>query len=228
MACNAGPDIIEDGLVLCLDAGNKLSYPGTGTAWADLVGGNDGTLNNMENNFDSANKGGLVFDGANEYINCGSVPVSSAEFSVEILFKWDDYNTSDIGFLIAGANEKIELHTGGGAGTNGLRWIPYNFYQNNSTDAVIDAANIITSGLNHVVFTAKNSSTSKAYKSGSLFATSTSTGTGSFSSQTINIGRRNANQYFFDGNIYFTRIYSRALTADEVRQNYEATVGRFT
>ena len=33
MACNAGPDIIEDGLVLCLDAGNNNSYP---EVWDDL------------------------------------------------------------------------------------------------------------------------------------------------------------------------------------------------
>ena len=36
MACNAGPDIIEDGLVLCLDAANINSYPKSGTTWSDL------------------------------------------------------------------------------------------------------------------------------------------------------------------------------------------------
>ena len=46
MAINAGPDIVEDGLVLCLDAANINSYPKTGTTWTDLKGGNNGTLNN--------------------------------------------------------------------------------------------------------------------------------------------------------------------------------------
>jgi hypothetical protein len=29
----AGPEVVEDGLVLCLDAGNPKSYPGSGTTW---------------------------------------------------------------------------------------------------------------------------------------------------------------------------------------------------
>jgi len=36
MACHAGPNLEEDGLVLCLDAGNAKSYPGSGTIWKDL------------------------------------------------------------------------------------------------------------------------------------------------------------------------------------------------
>ena len=48
MGCSSGPDIIEDGLVLCLDAGSKRSYPGTGSTWTDLKGVNNGTLTNMD------------------------------------------------------------------------------------------------------------------------------------------------------------------------------------
>ena len=47
MALAHSPRIITDGLVLCLDAGNTKSYPGSGTAWSDLSGqGNNGTLTN--------------------------------------------------------------------------------------------------------------------------------------------------------------------------------------
>lgn len=47
MAAHGGPNIVEDGLVLYLDAANKKSYPGSGTVWKDLSGnGNDGTLTN--------------------------------------------------------------------------------------------------------------------------------------------------------------------------------------
>ena len=69
MACNAGPDIIEDGLVLCLDAANINSYPKSGTTWSDLAGANDGTMENMTSaNYGSDNGGVLSFDGTNEYI----------------------------------------------------------------------------------------------------------------------------------------------------------------
>ena len=61
MGCSSGPDIIQDGLVLCLDAASKRSYPGTGTVWTDLKGGNNGTLTNMDAaHFSSDNVGGLT------------------------------------------------------------------------------------------------------------------------------------------------------------------------
>jgi hypothetical protein len=39
MAYFHSPRIVTDGLVLCLDAGNPKSYPGSGTTWYDLSGG---------------------------------------------------------------------------------------------------------------------------------------------------------------------------------------------
>ena len=40
MTVYGGPDIITDGLVLHLDAGNSKSYPGSGSTWYDLSGNN--------------------------------------------------------------------------------------------------------------------------------------------------------------------------------------------
>ena len=37
MSAAAGPDIIENGLILCLDAANRASYSSVGTAWNDLT-----------------------------------------------------------------------------------------------------------------------------------------------------------------------------------------------
>ena len=37
MGTTYNPAIVTDGLVLCLDAANKRSYPGTGTTWSDLT-----------------------------------------------------------------------------------------------------------------------------------------------------------------------------------------------
>lgn len=61
MALAHSPKIITDGLVLCLDAGNTKSYPGSGTTWTDLSGqGNNGTItgavySNGYFDFDAAN-----------------------------------------------------------------------------------------------------------------------------------------------------------------------------
>lgn len=37
MSANAGVDIVENGLALFIDAGNRRSYPGTGTIWYNLA-----------------------------------------------------------------------------------------------------------------------------------------------------------------------------------------------
>ena len=38
MGLSHSPKIVTNGLVLCLDAANPKSYPGSGTAWTDLSG----------------------------------------------------------------------------------------------------------------------------------------------------------------------------------------------
>jgi len=45
MASSGFSNIVSNGLVLCLDAANTKSYPGSGTTWSDLSSnGNNGTL----------------------------------------------------------------------------------------------------------------------------------------------------------------------------------------
>jgi hypothetical protein len=79
MATNYSPKIITDGLVLSLDAADKNSYPGSGTAWSDLSpNGNDGTLTNGPT-FDSGHGGSIVFDGTNDYISLGVSFISTGE-----------------------------------------------------------------------------------------------------------------------------------------------------
>ena len=66
--------IVTDGLVLRLDAGNRNSYPGSGTTWTDLSGnGNNGTLSATSIGYNSANGGSLVFDGTDDYVNLSFV-----------------------------------------------------------------------------------------------------------------------------------------------------------
>ena len=57
MGTSYNPRIVTDGLILCLDAANKRSYPGAGNTWTDLSGrGNHFTLSGpvfSENNASS-------------------------------------------------------------------------------------------------------------------------------------------------------------------------------
>ena len=82
MGLSHSPRIVTDGLVFCVDAGDKMSYPGAGTTWTDLSKNrNNGTLTNGPT-FNSANGGSIVFDGTNDYAN-----MSNFNF-----FNYCDYN----------------------------------------------------------------------------------------------------------------------------------------
>ena len=69
MGLSHSPRIVTDGLVFCVDAGDKMSYPGAGTTWADLSKqGNNGTLINGPT-FSNEGNGSILCDGTNDYIN---------------------------------------------------------------------------------------------------------------------------------------------------------------
>ena len=223
-----GENIITNGLVLYLDAGYRTSYPTTGTTWNNVSGisGGTGTLTNGPT-YDSANGGSIVFDGIDDYIYNGNIPLSSNTFTIEIVFSWDGYNTDGLDFLTAGVDEQLEIHTGGASGVNGLRFIPYDF-QGSGKQGSIDANNIISSGINHITFTAGYTSLSTVYKNGIFFKSSDTASTTPLNlNQTFNIGRRQSNQYFLDGKVYLVKIYNRVLNEYEVLQNFNATKSRF-
>ena len=63
------PQIVTNGLVLCLDAGDVQSYSGSGTTWADRSGnGNNGSIINSPT-FSSDNNGNFAFDATDEYVS---------------------------------------------------------------------------------------------------------------------------------------------------------------
>ena len=65
--------MIQDGLVLALDASDRNSYVSGSTTWTDLSGiNNNGTLVNGPT-FNSSNGGNIVFDGTNDYVTCGTL-----------------------------------------------------------------------------------------------------------------------------------------------------------
>ncbi len=85
------PRTVTDGLVLALDAGNTKSYPGSGTAWTDLIGSNNGTLTNGPT-YNSDNGGSIVFDGTNDYVTISDdsdFTFGTGDLTVEAWFKPD-------------------------------------------------------------------------------------------------------------------------------------------
>lgn len=68
MSFNFSPRIVTDKLVFCLDAANKNSYPGGGTAWNPVVNKYDYDVSLINGpTFSNENLGTIVFDGTDDY-----------------------------------------------------------------------------------------------------------------------------------------------------------------
>ena len=91
MGAVASTNVVTDGLVACWDAANRRSYPGAGTTWTDVVGGNEGTLENMDTGGFDSQKGGVIeFDGTDESVDPGSnliLPDGRNPFTISLWLK---------------------------------------------------------------------------------------------------------------------------------------------
>ena len=232
MAITYSPKIVTNGLVLCLDAANPRSYPGTGTSWSDLSGnGNNGTLVNGVG-YSSDNLGSLVFDGVDDRINVSPENFNLSEFSINIWFKTNNI-TSDYlrlihkgdtsgatrGFLIANSNINGKL--------------VFLYQPNYTTGEILKRSTFfLTTGIYYCVTMTYNSSLGiKIYLNGNEDAGETSTSPDvNWSSNTGNnfsIGSRAGGTQHYNGNISQVQVYNRALSAQEVQQNFLATKGRY-
>ena len=218
-----GGRIVTDGLVLMLDAGNEKSYPGTGTTWSDLSGnGNNGTLVNGVG-YNSGNGGILTFDGSNDRVDGVHNDQLNILGSITIECWFRVTNTR---------SDWVRIF---GKGTSSLRNVGLWYHQSSSYflyqrygTSTMNAQYNATVSLNtwyHMVGTSDNNN-HKLYINNIVRATS-STGTTFYSNtDPYRIGYGNIHTYHI-GNVSNCRIYNRALTADEVAQNFNATRHRF-
>ena len=220
------PSCVTNGLVLYLDAGNIKSYPGSGTTWTDLSGnGNTGTLVNGPT-YDSANGGSLVFDGSNNYVSTSNIANNLSAFTVSCVFKT---NYSGIQFLVA---KLVNYSSGAGWGLflnsgsirfilqeNGSNWGVYYTATGYANNLWHHATAVITGGL-----------LSAMYVDGVAIGTTLVTGTAwtSYSNTVqVRVGTDAAPEFFFKGNISLPQVFTRALSATEILQNFSALRGRF-
>lgn len=219
-------NIVKDGLVLCLDAAKRDSYPGNGTVWSDISGfQNNGTLTNGPT-YNSANGGSIVFDGINDYIQCSAVTsFISAATRFTISF-WGFPNAINrflsIGYFISSANR---INVG--------PWNDGNIYFNVGGNA-FGLTSYVANQWQNFTMTFDGSQTGnqnrlQGYINGNI-QTLTYVGTIPSISGTITdffIGYLDSFSSYADGRIATVQIYNRALTASEVLQNYNATKGRY-
>ena len=226
MASKGGPDIVENGLTLFLDASNIRSYPGSGTTWSDLSGnGNNGTLTNGPT-FSAGNLGSIVFDGTNDYVDMGSstycnlinisVSVWVRVTSASGVFLGRYYNTTINGFFMYYDVASTKFSVDG----------------RESSAAYLSRPTTNTYPLNNwynVTWT-KSANIWSIYVNGSLDVSSAlGNGTTPFSNNIMWLGGlyQPPEVYYYSSNLSNVQIYNRVLTAAEVLQNYNATKSRF-
>lgn len=231
MAVHGGPNIVEDDLVLCLDAANAKSYTGIGTAWTDISGnGNNITLSSSGISYDSTDGGGsIVFDGTDGK-GSNSLSIDNIDDNGGSLEVWCKITDTSSYRHIAGWRDSDKFYM-------------LLLYNNGSMEARADGAgshvDIVSSDYgtsfwadnwNQIVLTLNRSDNkTRFYLNGSLVDTSSSTvgamGTNNLFElmKTADLGSATS-----AGKLSQVRVYSgKVLSAAEVKQNYDAVKIRF-
>jgi len=243
-------NIVTSGLVLNLDAAKRDSYPGSGTTWRDISGnGNNGTLTNGPT-FNSDNYGSIVFDGVDDYVNCGNIlnsimsgagkqftyncsftPQSSQN---QILFgKYADSSTlvdeRQFGVFTrdSGTGFKVDVIFA----TNGLPGFT-NLVRSDST-LTLNVPNIISvtyddnqpTSLDKVNIWINGVLSPKTLVVNASFGPITE-GTAQFGIG-ASIASTGATFYRYTGKVFSLNLYARALSTQEILQNYNATKTRY-
>jgi len=233
-------NIVTDGLVLNLDAGYVPSYPTSGTTWHDLSGnGNDGSLVNGP----IYSGGSMVFDGVDDTVIIqNSVSLSSfteISFNFWIRFYNLDYeNNTGVLYSFLRKGDVDDPPTDPPTPHYGF-WVSYDnrlnrnlfsyFAFGNDAGGWNGGGNSFTS----VRYTFNNnqwyniSATVDSEELGKLYINSELQGTVQFSDVNLNTSS-NISTYLSRLLDYpITQVYNRALTSEEVLQNYNAQKSRF-
>jgi hypothetical protein len=224
------PRTITDGLVLCLDAANRKSYPGSGTTWTDLSGnGNTGTLVNGVG-YNSGNLGSLSFDGVDDNISISyNASLKPATAITMESFCYIQNNSATWASLIQ-YPQNSSSHT-----SPFFEWAIYLNMSSRVLHTRIDgeAASSPNNVWNfnewvYVAITFENQSV-KYYVNGSNVGSSSITKTSIVyeANNPVYIGKNASGTEPFEGQLGNIKVYNRALTAAEIQQNFNATKSRF-
>jgi hypothetical protein len=216
------PQIITNGLVLALDAGNTKSYVSGSTTWFDKSGrGNNGTLINGPT-FNSANGGSIVFDNVDDYATASSAAFTfgTGDFTMDIWIKPLSFTTYGHMLSLPDQNTftlKFDT-TADSPGGGVIYYYPNTNYGNTPLwKATVNTwYNITLVRLSNVAYTYLNG----------IFTGTSSGFNHNITTQNLFIHKGWSVEYA-SSQMAAIKIYNRALSATEVSQNFNALRGRF-
>jgi hypothetical protein len=219
-----GPDLIQDGLVLCLDAGDRNSYQSGSLSWFDLSGNNNsGSLVNGPT-FNTGSLGSIVFDGTNDYVQVNAV--NSSYFTLSVWAKWTQFFSSNQGHSLVSNNTS----TSNGYMLYQSTEFPYNrvkIFVVTTTLQALDITSLLSTNVWYNIVGTYNGSFIRLYLNGILDSSTSQTGITVSNPSSLIIGKVSYGNSYFNGDIASTQIYNRALSAQEILQNYNAYKSRF-
>lgn len=219
MGIARGPKIVTSGLLLALDAADKLSYRGSGTTWRNLASNNfNCTLTNGPT-FSGANMGSIVYDGVDDSGTCNLVTSDANNVTLEAWFK---ITTLPGTIILYNGNSAASGYgfTHGACGATSTTL--YVFFGGLNCN-VVSYAGMTTNVWYQAVYTR----TTTPSTSNILYINGISRSTNTSSNPNAPAGTTSIGDPGYPGYISIARIYNRALTATEVLQNYNATKNRY-
>lgn len=233
--------VVKDGLVLNVDAGDTNSYPGTGVTWSDRsTQANALTLTNGPV-YDTTTSPNILFDGVDD---CA---VDGGNSTIKAISNGGSYTVDawiKINFLTP-AGQYICGNQNLGVGSYGFGFVAVTnggiirfFYVSASSTNTVSLtipSGIPTATWMHLVGTFQYdngtfASVYSVYKNSVQEVTSTTSqpiGTLANSANSFFVGRRPNGTIPASINLASLKIYNKALSADEVKQNFNAGRGRF-
>ena len=216
------PNIVTDGLVLALNAGDVSSYPTQGTTWYDIGDESDSSSGDLENGAAFDSDGWIDFDGTDDYVDGNNsltlgnpctimalINCNSGGSGAGVIYgcaangsdNWFEINNTSIQLFATQAPDTNNFTVQGGTLIcNGTRW--YN------------------------VAMTLNGATAKIYLNGVEVGSTTRTFTIAGWTGAFDIGRRgNISQRYFEGSIANVIGNSKLLSSTEILQNhYQAPI----
>ena len=219
----ANGKIVTDGLVLCLNAADKNSYPGSGTTWYDVSGnGNNGTLVNGPS-YGTSYNGTITTDGVNDYIITNAVVEACSNSNLQTLSVWGIGNGDFFGSYANGTGQhhlKVYL-----SGTTLCHRVSY--YGGAAGESDITAT-VTPNAANNIVLVKTAPYYYDVYFNG-VKAISNSYKVATVSTNFypgVYYGNLSSGAWSYAVTSNYL-IYNRALSASEILQNYNAQKSRF-
>lgn len=223
MATLYGANVVTDGLVLSLDAANPKSYPGSETTWSDL------TKNNND-----------ITSSAVSYVSAeNSMDLQQGTFSTTLSSEIDKYNFSYfcwfrpyadplsnyrmlVRFRDTNNSVYFQIDTRTTTDPYILQYVKDYYISSWNTRTLYDNTEYNLYNWHYCGLVMESSTTWKTYLDGELLNTNTITK--DLSPYTnIEVIEQTAPSVYMSNQL----LYNRALTAEEIKQNFNATRGRF-